>query len=79
MHFYYLLKEFSSLAEFHHYMNISIVNVSLMKLDDVGMVNLVQNSQLLLKQLHILLNILLQYTLYSVLDLGISNPVGNAN
>ena len=49
-----------------------------MKLDDVGVIDLGQDPKLFLQELDIFLYIFFQDTLHCILDLGVSDPVGDA-
>lgn len=72
-------KELAARSQLHDDMNVAGINVAFMELDDVWVVDLLQNRQLLLQQLHILLNVLLKNALDGVLDVGIREPVGQAD
>ena len=60
-------------------MYISIVNIGLMKLDDVGVIDLRQNAELFLQKLDIFLYVFFEDTFHSIFDLGVSNPVSYAH
>lgn len=79
MHLDYFLEQLSSFGQLHHNVHISIVNISLMKLDNIGMVNLSQYPELFLQQLDIFLYVFFEDAFYCIFDLGISNPVCDAH
>ena len=43
------VKELSALAVLHNNMDITVIDVALIELDDVGVVNLLENGELFLK------------------------------
>ncbi len=60
-------------------MYISVVNIGLMKFDDVGVIYLGQDPELFLQEFDIFLYVFFEDTLHCILDLGISNPVSDAD
>ena len=76
---YNFFKQFSTLCQFHDYMYISIINITLMKLNNIWMVNFPQNFKFFLQWFDIIFYILSQYTFYSIFNLRIRDSMGESH
>ena len=75
----YFVKKFTTGRELHNYVYVPKVDISLVKLDDVRVVESTKDFQLLLERLHILLDVGAQDTLHGVCHLGIGDTMGEAH
>jgi len=73
------VKKFTTCRQFHNYVDVSEIDISLVELDNVWVVETPQNLKFLLKRLDIFLNVRSQDTLYSVRHFGIGDAVSQAH
>ena len=65
------VKELTSFAVLHHNMNVAMINVTLVELDDVGVVHGLEDSELFFKQTDVFGNVCAQNRLDGVSNLRV--------
>ena len=73
------VEQLTSSAELHDDVNISVVDVGLMELDDVGVVDLGKDEEFLLQKFDIFFDVFSENTLDGKLDLRVCLEMGSSH